>query len=577
MQKHYECDVLVIGGGGAGTAAAVAAVKEGARVLLVTKDPAGYGNTRISGGLIAHPGLSGEDDAEKFFRDLIVGGEFLNNQDMAYVMAGEGRRASCLLEREGMAFDRDVSGSLSSEAGLRLGGHSCIRSLVNSSAGIGYGHILKGALARAGVQCVPNALVTKLLTANTDGGVVGAAGIVISDGEFFTVAAKETILATGGGGWLYYPHTDVNRMSTGDGYALAYEAGADLIDMEQVQFVPFALTHPKSMVGILCGEPFTVGPKGKVMNQSGDEFITGANVMTRAQVAKAIVLEVERGGGTKYGGVILDLRENKQDPLGQRIKKIYETASKAIGDAVRFAYGTKAEAWDEPWDVYPSAHYFMGGVRIDVDGRCSRPKNLYAVGEVSGGLHGGNRLGSTALAELFLFGLRAGEHAGRSQKGRPVPAVQRKQVHAEKERIEGLREGRNGRYRPVCLVRQLQGTMWNCAGPVRELARLGRGQRVLDEIEGKAQEMKLCSLKRWNGELVDALELSLMLPVARMIIRSADARKESRGAHFRLDFPYGDADRNVGNIIVRNSSRGKMEILTEPVSFSRLKPRNGGS
>jgi succinate dehydrogenase/fumarate reductase flavoprotein subunit len=285
-------------------------------------------------------------------------------------------------------------------------------------------------------------------------------------------------------------------------------------------------------------------------------------------------LEVERGGGTKYGGVMLDLHENKQDPIGQRIKKAYETALKTLSDSVRFAYGPKAEEWDEPWDVFPSAHYFMGGVRIDVNGRCSHPKNLYAVGEVSGGLHGGNRLGSVSLAEIFLFGLRAGEHAGCSQKGKPVPAVPREQVADERERIAALR-GSNGRYRPIHLVRQLQGTMWDCAGPVRGQDRLRRGERVLDEIEVQAQEMKLSSLKRWNGELVDALELSLMLPVARMVIRSANARTESRGAHIRLDFPQKDADRNVGNVIVRKSSRGEMAILSEPVSFSRLRPEGG--
>ena len=175
---------------------------------------------------------------------------------------------------------------------------------------------------------------------------MGAAGLLRTSGRIFTVAAGQTILATGGGGWLYYPHTDVTRTTTGDGYALAFEAGADLVDMEQVQFIPFALTHPKSMVGIVCGEPFTVGPKGKILNNEGREILKGAAAKTRAEVSKAIILEVENGNGTKYGGVNLDLYANKQDPGGQRVKKAYETTLKALSDSVKFAYGDKAENWE---------------------------------------------------------------------------------------------------------------------------------------------------------------------------------------------------------------------------------------
>jgi succinate dehydrogenase/fumarate reductase flavoprotein subunit len=569
MGEHFECDVLVIGGGGAGIAAALAASAEGARAFLVTKEPAGYGNTRLSAGLLAYPGLLAEDDPEKFFRDIIVGGEFLSNQELAYTLAQEASQAAFLLEQEGLALERDDSGSLSSQVAIKLGGHSISRTLMNFSGGIGFGQVIKGALIKSGSRVIYQARVKKLLVTNDR--VVGAIGLKISTGEIFTVAASQTILATGGGGWLYYPHTDVNRTTTGDGYTLAYEAGADLIDMEQVQFIPFALTHPKSMVGIVCGEPFTVGPRGKILNDDGQEFIIGASVKTRAQVSKAIILEVERGRGTKYGGVKLDLRENKQDPEGQRIKKTYETTLKALSDSVRFAYGHRAEDWEEPWDVYPTAHYFMGGVRIDVNGRCSHPKNLYAVGEVSGGLHGGNRLGSVSLAEIFVFGLRAGRYAGRTQEGEAIPPLPQKQVATEIERISSLR-GIRGHYRPVDLIRRLQKTMWDCAGPVREEARLRRGEQILQAIEAQRKEMKISSLKRWNGEWVDALELSLMLPLARMIIRSSQVRTESRGAHIRLDFPQKDDDQNLRNTIIRKSSQ-EMAILTERVSFSRLHPQ----
>ncbi|MFH0812956.1 MAG: FAD-dependent oxidoreductase [Pseudomonadota bacterium] len=300
MEEHFECDVLVIGGGGAGISAALAAAMKGARVLLISKEPAGYGNTRISAGLIAFPGLLAEDDTEQFFRDIVVGGEFLSNQELAYVLAQEAPRAALFLEREGLGLERTGSGTLSFQVAIKLGGHRIPRTLMNFSAGIGFGQVIKGSLVKSGIRTLSDALVTKLFTVNDR--MVGAIGLNIATGEVFTVAAGETILATGGGGWLYYPHTDVNRTTTGDGYTLAFEAGADLIDMEQVQFIPFALTHPKSMVGIVCGEPFTVGPKGKILNQEGKELITGAAIKTRAEVARAIILEVEGGKGTAYGG-----------------------------------------------------------------------------------------------------------------------------------------------------------------------------------------------------------------------------------------------------------------------------------
>ena len=570
MERHFECDVLVIGGGGAGISAAVAASEEGARTLLVSKEPTGYGNTRISAGAIAYPGLSAEDDTQTFFRDIVIGGEFLSNQDLAYVLAQEACRASLFLEREGLALERDSAGIVSSQVIIRSGGHSFPRTLLNSSSGIGFGQVIKAALIRCGVGALPEALVTKLLTVNDR--VVGAVGLIRTTGEVFTVAAGKTILATGGGGWLYYPHTDVNRITTGDGYALGFDAGADLIDMEQIQFIPFALTHPRSMVGILCGEPFNVGPKGRILNGEGHEFIKGAALQTRAQVSKAIILEVEKGKGTKYGGVTLNLRENKQDPDGRHVKEVYETTMKVLSDPVRFAYGKKAEDWEEPWDVYPTAHYFMGGIRIDSYGRCIYPGNLYAVGEVSGGLHGGNRLGSVALAEIFVFGLRAGRHAASHQKGKPIPSLSEEQVNKEKQRINSFR-GAQGEHRPIELIRRLQNTMWKCAGPVREERRLTEAESDIEIMEAQLKKLRVSSILKWNNEWSEALELSLMLDVARMVIQSSKARTESRGAHIRLDFPQKEDDQDLENILIRKSSQG-VQISTNAVSFSHLHPKD---
>ncbi len=564
MEKEIvkiACDVLCIGGGGAGITASIIASEEGVKVVLLSKEPIGYGNTRLVGGIIVQPGVNPKDSPELFFRDLILGGEFLNNQALCEVMVEEAPKAVKLLERFGGIVDRSRP--------MQIGGHSLPRTLLLPGTGPGLGKALRGALASSEVKILEEVIITKLF--KKDKGVIGAAGMELSSGMPLMFNAKQIILATGGGGWLYYPNTDVIRGCTGEGYALAFRVGAELLDMEQVQFLPFAITHPPSMKGIMCGEPFTARPKGRLLNQKGEEILKDVASKTRAEVARAMVLAVEKGGGTKHGGVLLDLRESKGTPEGDFIYHHYTKGMfRNIGEAVRFAYGDEAFHWDEPWDVYPTAHYFMGGVRIDEMGRVLSVENLFAVGEVAGGLHGGNRLGSVSLAELFVFGAKAGKEAAKGAKLMDLPRPSGEMLK-ECERISRLR-GRKGKKRPIGLKRRLQKAMWDGAGPIRDEKRLSLAKKVIDEIRGELEEIEIPSFETMNFDLLDALELDLMLDVAEAVVVSASQRKETRGAHIMLDHPERRDEEYLKNVILSRNEKGKIGWRFEPVNLLRIKP-----
>jgi len=348
-----DCDLLCIGGGGAGATAAVTASRKGAKVLIVSKEPIGYGNTRIVGGVMAYGDLSKKKRGEDFLRDMVVGGDYLNDQDICKMLAQEAPQATLILEDFGGVLGRDDEGKITEKALAQLGGHTSPRTLFIPSTGPGIGQALRYAVSKENIETLERTIIADLIC--DDNQVLGAVGYGLEEGEIIVINARKTLLATGGGGWIYYPHTDVSRAVTGDGFALALNAGAELIDMEQVQYIPFALTHPPGLVGIVVGEPFTAGPAGVLRNINGKDILPGVNLKTRADVANAIILETEKGNGTKYGGCLLDLKENKNHPGG---KVLYDQYTKGLfknfTDIIKFAYGPKSASWDEPWDVYPN-------------------------------------------------------------------------------------------------------------------------------------------------------------------------------------------------------------------------------
>jgi succinate dehydrogenase/fumarate reductase flavoprotein subunit len=552
-----EYDVVCIGAGGAGVTAAITAAAAGARVLLVSKEPIGYGNTRISVGVVASCGILPEDDPDVFYQDLMAGGEHLNNPKLARLMAEEAVSAPAISESQGNLFERDLQGGISHAVARRAGGHRYHRSVKTPGKGIAMGQSLRAAAARAGVDVLEETVTVKLM--QNAGRIAGLVAWDLAAGEPVVVRASAVILATGGLGWMYYPHTDCVRGATGDGYALAYEVGAELVDMEQVQFLPFACTHPTSMVGIFLGEPSFAGPQGRLLDGHGRELLAGMHTMTRAQVSRVIGLELQKGNGTKHGGLLLDLSGNLETPQGRAAWQAAKDAGMA--DIAKRAYGPKAYTWEEPWDVAPTVHFHMGGLRIDEHGATSVP-GLYAAGEAAGGVHGACRLGSVALAELFVFGRRAGAAAAAlARDGRaPLPRDEASDLAAE---IDGLR-GAHGDHRPVTLVRQLQRLMWDKVGVVRDDAHLSLAEAELGELSDQARSLSIGRQRRQNLELQEALELRLMLLTADIVTRSARCRQETRGAHIRADYPERDDTRWLANVVVRRGDGGP-SVVVEPI------------
>ncbi len=565
MVRRIECDVLCIGAGGAGIVAAVAAAEAGANALIISKGPYGCGNTRIAAGLVLRPNISPKDSPDALMRDIIVGGGFLNDQTLVEKYCERAHLATELMERFGIIFARKPSGELA-PLPAPLGGHSLPRTQPGYSEAIPIGTALRAAAARAGVDVLDETLAVKLL--RNGRAVEGALCLRWLTGEMVAIAAKQTILAAGGLGWIFYPHTSNSRALTGDGYALALEAGAELTDMEHQQFIPFALTHPASMIGIVCGEPAIAGPYGKLLDAKGKEVLPRIRTMTRARVAAAMSLAKERGRATEHGGMLLDLSPNFRGIIGAKMFEFLKRTLPSMTEVVRRAYGEEAARGQVPWDVFPTGHYQLGGVRVDTDCRVQGVDNLFAVGEAQGGLYGANRIGSTSLAELFIFGSLAGKAAAEAAANRKQPAADFDTAEQSRSHAEGLL-GRSGAHRPIELVRRLQRAMWKNVGPIRDAARLDRALEEISEIVTQRDDVSVSSRRDCNPEWSDALELEKMLIVAEVVARSAKAREESRGGHVRLDHPKRDDKRWLQNVIVRMDGDA-LSVRAEPVALSKF-------
>ena len=526
---EVESDVLVIGTGGAGLRAAIEADERGASVVVVSKAPAGMNNaTMVAGGgfRAAIDGLT----PEEHFEDTLRVGNYLNDRRLLEVFTREGGMRVLELERFGV------------EMRVRRGGIS-----VGDTPGImgmGMTKPMVEHLRARGVRMVENVILTRLLL--SDDAVVGAVGYDSKNDGPVVFSARAVVLATGGAGALY-KRTDCPLRTTGDGYSLAYHAGVRLRDMEFVQFFPIALAEPGSPPYLLGG-PLT--EEGRILNSLGEEIPEKHGVTARPLVLKsrgplsvAIMREILAGNGFD-GAVMLDATEV--------YKKYEERFSNARSDYLKEKLG----ADEKPFRVAPIAHFFMGGIVADEDGRTG-VDGLFAAGEVVGGVHGANRHGGNALTAITVFGARAGaavaEHA-RVKCVEPVGAL----ALSEMERYESLRRG--GGLAPAEMMSSLRELMWGKAGPVRSEAGL---TEALGEVEGLRNKL-LLSMAATGSAMLEALEAPMALDVAEMVIRSALARKESRGAHFREEYPEED-ESWLKVVVLEKGGGGEMEVSTRPV------------
>lgn len=545
-----ETDVLVVGSGGAGLWAAIRAAEAGARTLLVDKGLVGRsGNTVMASGLsVVGPWHLPGDGPEVLLDDTLEGGQFLNNEKLVRILIDETPKRVAELEAWGLAFDREEDGRYFL---LQSGGHRYPRVLVRSDrVGLAIAKTLRRRALQIGVRFQEDTMVTALLTNGEQ--VAGAVGIDCRSGDFLAFRARAVVLATGGVGQLY-PMSTSRASNSGDGLALALRAGAVMVDMEQVQFYPRSLVFPPSVKG------FGLGIMGKLLNRCGERFMERYDPerlesSTRDITSRAIYSEIEAGRGTEHGGVFKDARETPE-----RVFLSYL-------DQYNFCLKRGLDLKKEMAEVAPAVHYFMGGIVINERGESSLA-GLYAAGEVAGGTHGANRLGGNSLADLLVFGARAGEWAARWALQSPPMEVDPQQVKEEEERIHNVLEGKNGGVRPVEVKRAIQEIMWEKVGVVRSRRSLTEALEGLDRLEADLSQVGVaCEGLLYNQELVHYLEVENLLLVGKAIVTSSLVREESRGAHYREDYPEKDDALWLKNALLRlkgqkfvTSSRPVME------------------
>ena len=582
----YNYDVLVIGAGGAGLRAAIEASAHGVSVGLICKSLLGKAHTVMAEGGIA-AALSNVDDRDSWkvhFADTMRGGQYLNNWRMAELHAKEAPERVNELEAWGALFDRTKDGRILQR---NFGGHKYPRlAHVGDRTGLEMIRTLQDHGIHQGVEVHMECTIVTLLK---DGDrISGAFGYERERGAFKVFRSKAVIMATGGIGRAF-KITSNSWEYTGDGHALAYHAGAELMDMEFLQFHPTGMVWPPSVRGILVTEGVR-GEGGILLNSLGQRFMfndipgpyinqTAKNeeegwrytqgdknanrppeLLTRDHVARCIVREIKEGRGSPHGGVFLDIACIKKKLSGaeEHIKK------KLPGMYHQFKKLADIDITKEAMEVGPTTHYMMGGIRVHADTQMSNVPGLFAAGECGAGLHGANRLGGNSLSDLLVFGKRAGENAAKFAKENGDTSLNEKQItNAAREALLPfeIEKGES----PFDVQYDLQEMMQELVGIVRNEDELTRSIAHLKMMETRLLKVKVTGNREFNPGWHTALDLQNMVMVSEAVAKSALERKESRGAHFREDYPLKDEKNGRYNIIIKKNSDGEMELKHEPL------------
>ena len=584
--ETFEHDVLVIGAGGAGLRAAIEASAAGVSVGLVCKSLLGKAHTVMAEGGIA-AALANVDDRDSWkvhFADTMRGGQYVNNWRMAELHAKEAPDRVRELEAWGAVFDRTKDGRILQR---NFGGHKYPRlAHVGDRTGLEMIRTLQDHGVHQGIDVHMERTILILL--KQDGRIVGAFGYDRERGRFLVFRAKAIVLATGGIGRAY-KITSNSWEYTGDGHALAYRAGAELIDMEFVQFHPTGMVWPPSVCGILVTEGVR-GEGGILTNNAGRRFMfdsvpenyraqTADNeeegwrycqgdknarrppeLLTRDHIARCIVREIKEGRGSPHGGVFLDIAwiEKKLPNAAEHIKK------KLPSMYHQFKQLADIDITEQPMEVGPTTHYVMGGIRVDSDTQMSRVLGLFAAGECAAGINGANRLGGNSLSDLLVFGQRAGEFAARFAKENQHGAINNSEIEnvvREALRPFEQREGEN----PYILQRDLQETMQDNVGIVRTEAEMKSQLEHLRKLWERASQVGVSGNREFNPGWHTALDLKNLLTVSEAVTRAALERKESRGAQFREDYPEKDAKFAKVNTIIWRDEDGLMNVRLDPL------------
>jgi succinate dehydrogenase flavoprotein subunit len=585
--ETHSHDVLVIGAGGAGLRAAIEAAASGVSVGLVCKSLLGKAHTVMAEGGVA-AALANVDDRDNWkvhFADTMRGGQYLSNWRMAELHAKEAPERVRELEAWGALFDRTADGRILQR---NFGGHRYPRL---AHVGDRTGLEMIRTLQDHGIhQRIDVHMEVTVITLLEDGArVTGAFGYDRERGRFRLFRAKAVVLATGGIGRAY-KITSNSWEYTGDGHALAYHAGAALQDMEFVQFHPTGMVWPPSVRGILVTEGVR-GEGGILTNREGRRFMFDdipANyqaqtadtpeegwrytqgdknarrppeLLTRDHVARSIVREVREGRGSPHGGVFLDIAWIKQklpnaaEHIRKKLPSMYH----------QFKQLADIDITTTPMEVGPTTHYVMGGVRVDGDTQMSTVPGLFAAGEVAAGLHGANRLGGNSLSDLLVFGKRAGEHAARFARDQQPGKIDTRRVdEAARCALEPFDRGARGE-NAYTVQHDLQETMQDLVGIVRREQEMREALEDIARLRERARQVGVNGNREYNPGWHTALDLPNLLTVSEAVTRSALERRESRGGHFRDDYPEKDPTFGTFNILVEKAADGAMQLRRAPI------------
>ena len=553
--ESHEYDVLIIGAGGAGLRAAIEALAHGARVAVVCKSLLGKAHTVMAeGGLAAAMGnVDKADDWKTHFRDTMRGGKFLNNWRMAQLHAQESPDRARELEQWGALFDRTESGDILQRA---FGGHTYKRLChVGDRTGLEMIRTLQDRGVQMGFDVYMECTITRLLK---DGDrVAGAFGYWRESGRFVTFRAKTIVISTGGIGKCW-KITSNSWECTGDGMALAYEAGAELLDMEFVQFHPTGMVWPPGVQGILVTEAVR-GEGGILRNKNGERFMEKYDpkrmeLSTRDVVARSIYTEVREGRGSPHGGAFLDISHKPAEYVIRKLPSMYH----------QFKELADVDITKTPMEVGPTCHYVMGGIRVEAETGKSSIAGLFAAGEAAAGLHGANRLGGNSLSDLLVFGRRAGLAAAEHAQKVSAPALDHAQIDEAERELLAPFERPDGES-PYQIHHDLQETMQQLVGIFRNEEDLKKALEHLEQLKQRSKRMRVEGSRLYNPGWHLSQDVRNMLIVSEACTHAALARKESRGAHSRLDFPKTEDAWGQKNHVIVNR-RGEMTLFEVPRS-----------
>ena len=586
--ETHEHDVLVIGAGGAGLRAAIEASAAGVRVGLVCKSLLGKAHTVMAEGGIA-AALANVDERDNWkvhFADTMRGGQYVNQWRMAELHAKEAPDRVRELEKWGAVFDRTSDGRILQR---NFGGHKYPRlAHVGDRTGLEMIRTLQDHGVHRGIDVHMEHTILSILK---DGNrVVGAFGYERERGRFKIFRAKAIVLATGGIGRAY-KITSNSWEYTGDGHSLAYYAGAELIDMEFIQFHPTGMVWPPSVMGILVTEGVR-GEGGILTNKEGRRFMfdeipenyrsqTADNeeegwrycqgdknarrppeLLTRDHIARCIVREIKEGRGSPHGGVYLDIAWIKQklpdaaEYIKRKLPSMYH----------QFKQLADIDITEQPMEVGPTTHYIMGGIHVDPDTQMSRVPGLFAAGECAAGINGANRLGGNSLSDLLVFGKRAGEFAARFAKGNSLGKIDNGTIDTVAQDALAPFESRGrGSENPYEIQGDLQELMQDNVGIVRTESEMQLALEQLEKLKERANRSGVVGHREFNPGWHTALDLKNLLTASEAITRAALERKESRGAQFREDYPNKEERFAKVNTMISKGEDGSMQIRLEPL------------